>query len=109
MMSSNSTPLSSNDSKQSEVITFPSQAEEVTKEEIGKWVDQLMEMPEPEVSSSVFAHEGCNDLGDPLTCVAERILSEENLRQNSTLFGKFKIFDCTTSHFEKIPLLVFTA
>ena len=83
MMSSNSTPLSSNYSKQSEVITFPSQAEEVTKEEIGKWVDQLMEMPEPEVSSSVFAHEGCNDLDDPLTCVAERILSEESYLQNA--------------------------
>jgi hypothetical protein len=37
-----------------------------------------MEMPEPEVSSSVFVHEGCNDLDDPLTCVAERILSEES-------------------------------
>ena len=83
MMSSNSTPLSSNYSKQSEVITFPSQAEEVTKEEIGKWVDQLMEMPEPEISSSVFVHEGCNELDDPLTCVAERILSEESYLQNA--------------------------
>ena len=31
---------------QRDVISFPSEAEEeVTKEEIGKWVDQLMEMP----------------------------------------------------------------
>ena len=109
MMSSNSTPLSSNYSKQSEVITFPSQAEEVTKEEIGKWVDLLMEMPEPGNSGSDFMNKGLEQFDDPLSCVAERILSEENLRQNSTLLGKFKIFDCTTSHFEKIPLLVFTA
>jgi hypothetical protein len=79
MMSSNSTPLSSNDSKQSEVITFPSQAEEVTKEEIGKWVDLLMEMPEPGNSGSDFMNKGLEQFDDPLSCVAERILSEENL------------------------------
>ena len=80
-MSDESSQTASNFIAQRDVISFPSEAEEeVTKEEIGKWVDQLMEMPEPEVSSSVFAHEGCNDLDDPLTCVAERILSEENLR-----------------------------
>ena len=81
IMNDESSQTASNFIAQRDVISFPSEAEEeVTKEEIGKWVDQLMEMPEPEVSSSVFAHEGCNDLGDPLTCVAERILSEENLR-----------------------------
>ncbi|MBT7406899.1 MAG: hypothetical protein HN754_12390 [Opitutae bacterium] len=80
MMSSNSTPLSSNYSKQSEVITFPSQAEEVTKEEIGKWVDLLMEMPEPGNSGSDFMNKGLEQFDDPLRCVAERILSEENLR-----------------------------
>jgi hypothetical protein len=79
MMSSNSTPLSSNDSKQSEVITFPSQAEEVTKEEIGKWVDLLMEMQEPGNSGSDFMNKGLEQFDDPLSCVAERILSEENL------------------------------
>jgi hypothetical protein len=79
MMSSNSTPLSSNYSKQSEVITFPSQAEEVTKEEIGKWVDLLMEMPEPGNSGSDFMNKGLEQFDDPLSCVAERILSEENL------------------------------
>ena len=32
-----------------EIISFPSEeVEEVSKEEIGKWVDQLMDMPEPE-------------------------------------------------------------
>ena len=80
MMSSNSTSLSSNYSKQSEVITFPSQAEEVTKEEIGKWVDLLMEMPEPGNSGSDFMNKGLEQFDDPLSCVAERILSEENLR-----------------------------
>ena len=79
MMSSNSTPLSSNYSKQSEVITFPSKAEEVTKEEIGKWVDLLMEMPEPGNSGSDFINNGLEQFDDPLSCVAERILSEENL------------------------------
>ena len=78
-MSDESSQTASNFIAQRDVISFPSESEEeVTKEEIGKWVDQLMEMPEPEVSSSVFAHEGCNDLDDPLTCVAERILSEES-------------------------------
>ena len=78
-MSDESSQTASNFIAQRDVISFPSEAEEeVTKEEIGKWVDQLMEMPEPEVSYSVFVHEGCNDLDDPLTCVAERILSEES-------------------------------
>ena len=81
MMSSNSTSLSSNYSKQSEVITFPSEAdEEVTKEEIGKWVDLLMEMPEPGNFGSDFMNKGLEQFDDPLSCVAERILSEENLR-----------------------------
>ena len=78
-MNDESSQTASNFIAQRDVISFPSEAEEeVTKEEIGKWVDQLMEMPEPEVSSSVFVHEGCNDLDDQLTCVAERILSEES-------------------------------
>ena len=78
-MSDESIQTVSNFNTQRDVISFPSETEEeVSKEEIGKWVDQLMEMPEPEISSSVFVHEGCNELDDPLTCVAERILSEES-------------------------------
>ena len=78
-MSDESNQTASKFNTQRDVISFTSEAEdEVTKEEIGKWVDQLMEMPEPEISSSVFVHEGCNELDDPLTCVAERILSEES-------------------------------
>jgi hypothetical protein len=78
-MSDETNQTASKFNTQRDVISFPSEAQdEVTKEEIGKWVDQLMEMPEPEISSSVFVHEGCNELDDPLTCVAERILSEES-------------------------------
>ncbi len=62
--------------KDSDVISFPSDtADEVSKEEIGKWVDQLMEMPEPDSS---FSQRFESFSEDPLTHVAERILSEEN-------------------------------
>ena len=78
-MSDESSQTASNFNTQRDVISFPSEAEEdVTKEEIGKWVDQLMEMPEPKTSPSMFVDEGYNELEDPLTCVAERILSEES-------------------------------
>ena len=64
---------SSNDS---DVISFPTdKVDEVSKEEIGKWVDQLMEMPEPDSS---FSNRFENFSEDPLTQVAERILSEES-------------------------------
>ena len=50
IMNDESSQTASNFIAQRDVISFPSEAEEeVTKEEIGKWVDQLMEMPEPEV------------------------------------------------------------
>ena len=78
-MSDESSQTASDFSTQRDVISFPAEAEEdVTKEEIGKWVDQLMEMPEPKTSPSMFEDEGYNELEDPLTCVAERILSEES-------------------------------
>ena len=60
----------------SDVISFPTdKVDEVSKEEIGKWVDQLMEMPEPDSS---FSNRFENFSEDPLTQVAERILSEES-------------------------------
>ena len=81
MMSSDSTPLSSNNSNQSEVITFPTEPTEVvSKEEIGKWVDLLLEMPEPGNSGSDFINKGLEQFDNPFCCVAEKILSEENLR-----------------------------
>ena len=43
IMSDESSQTASNFIAQRDVISFPSEAEEeVTKEEIGKWVDQLM-------------------------------------------------------------------
>ena len=60
----------------SDVISFPTdKVDEVSKEEIGKWVDQLMDMPEPDSS---FSNRFENLSEDPLTQVAERILSEES-------------------------------
>lgn len=79
-MSDESSQTASNFIAQRDVISFPSEAgEEVTKEEIGKWVDLLMEMQEPGNSGSDFMNKGLEQFDDPLSCVAERILSEENL------------------------------
>ena len=61
-----------------EIISFPSEeVEEVSKEEIGKWVDQLMDMPEPENSFSDILDNFSIEPEDPFIRVAERILSEE--------------------------------
>ena len=61
-----------------EFISFPSEeVEEVSKEEIGKWVDQLMDMPEPENSFSDILDNFSIEHEDPFIRVAERILSEE--------------------------------
>ena len=57
-----------------EVISFPKNSVDyVSKEEIGKWVDKLMEMPEPDPS---FSNKFENFSVDPISQVAERILSE---------------------------------
>ena len=83
-MSDESSQTASNFIAQRDVISFPSEAEEeVTKEEIGKWVDLLMEMPEPGNSGSDFMNKGLEQFDDPLSCVAERILSEESYLQNA--------------------------
>ena len=61
-----------------DIILFPSEPQyEVSKEETGKWVDQLMEMPEPEISYTEVTEEFSNNFDDPFTRVAERILSDE--------------------------------
>lgn len=61
-----------------EIISFPTEeVEEVSKEEIGKWVDQLMDMPEPENSFSDILDNFSIEPEDPFIRVAERILSEE--------------------------------
>jgi hypothetical protein len=57
-----------------DIILFPSEPQyEVSKEEIGKWVDQLMEIPEPENSH----RERLEKFTEPIIHVAERILSDE--------------------------------
>ena len=74
-MNIDSDQSSLNSCNDSNVILFPSDTvDEVSKEEIGKWVDQLMEMPEPD---SAFSNRVENFSEDPLIQVAERILSEE--------------------------------
>lgn len=61
-----------------EIISFPSDGvEEVSKEEIGKWVDQLMEMPGPENAFTNIMDNFSIEQEDPFIRVAERILSEE--------------------------------
>lgn len=75
-MNIDSDQSSLNSCNDSNVISFPSDSvDEVSKEEIGKWVDQLMEMPEPDSS---FSNRFENFSEDPLIQVAERILSEES-------------------------------
>ena len=61
-----------------EIFPFPSNSGQVvSKEEIGKWVDQLMDMPEPENSFSDILDNFSIEPEDPFIRVAERILSEE--------------------------------
>ena len=80
-MSDESNQTASKFNTQRDVISFPSEAEvEVTKEEIGKWVDLLMEMPELGNSDADFINKGLEQFDNPFCCVAEKILSEENLR-----------------------------
>ena len=75
-MNIDSDQSSLNSCNDSDVISFPTdKVDEVSKEEIGKWVDQLMDMPEPDSS---FSNRFENFSEDPLTQVAERILSEES-------------------------------
>ncbi len=61
-----------------DLISFPSEPQdEISKEEIGKWVDQLMEMPDAPCSHPEILEELSDSFEDPFTSVAERILSEE--------------------------------
>ena len=69
----------SNFNSEDDTIIFPSEPQyEVSKEEIGKWVDQLMEMPEPEIAHKELTEELPNNFEDPFTRVAERILCDES-------------------------------
>jgi hypothetical protein len=62
-----------NNSEECEILSFPETGQiEVTREEIGKWVDKLMQMPE-----DLGLDEEIREVEDPLTVVAEKILKEE--------------------------------
>lgn len=63
-----------------EFISFiPDSHYETSQEEIGKWVDKLMSMPETDYLEPSFLEDDDMDLKDPFMQVAERILSEGNL------------------------------
>jgi hypothetical protein len=50
---------------------------ESSKEEIGKWVDQLIELWEPENSHRYQMEDFANNIEDPFVHIAEKILSDE--------------------------------
>ena len=76
----------SNFNNRDDLISFPSEPqEEISKEEIGKWVDQLMEMPDASCSHPEILEQLSDSFEDPFTSVAERILSEERF-QTSIIF-----------------------
>ena len=64
----------------SDVISFPTdKVDEVSKEEIGKWVDQLMQMTEPEGDFKDPLDQFSEEFDDPFIQVAERVLSEDSI------------------------------
>lgn len=70
----------SNFNSEDDTIIFPSEPQyEVSKEEIGKWVDQLMGMPENQNFYADLTEEFPDSCDDPFIRVAERILSDESL------------------------------
>ena len=63
-----------------EIVPFPSNSSQVvSKEEIGKWVDKLMEIPDAATLNYEDVDFLSENLVDPLTQVAEKILNEENV------------------------------
>ena len=63
-----------------EIFPFPSNSGQVvSKEEIGKWVDKLMEIPDGAEFNFRDVDFPSEDLVDPLTQVAEKILNEESV------------------------------
>lgn len=64
---------SKNNTEECEILSFPIiEQNEVSREEIGKWVDKLMQMPE-----DMDLTKETREVDDPLTVVAEKILQEE--------------------------------
>jgi hypothetical protein len=72
--------IQSNDGSNCEIITFSTDPyNEVSNEEIGKWVDQLMQMPEPEGDFKDPLDQFREEFDDPFIQVAERVLSEDSI------------------------------
>ncbi len=72
--------IQSNDGSNCEIITFPTDPQnEVSNEEIGKWVDQLMQMPELEGDFQDPLDQFSEEFDDPFIKVAERVLSEDSI------------------------------
>ena len=62
-----------------EIIDFPSDPkDDISNEELGKWVDQLMDIPEPEGGFSDPMDTYTSEFDDPMTQVAEKILSDDS-------------------------------
>ena len=82
IMSNELEQFASNLNYPNDLITFPSkqhdQVNEVSKEEIGKWVDLLIEIPDSDVCCSREIEGSLDKFEDPFTKVAERILSDES-------------------------------
>ena len=72
--------IQSNDGSNCEIITFPTDPHnEVSNEEIGKWVDRLMQMPELEGDFQEPLDQFSEEFDDPFIQVAERVLSEDSI------------------------------
>lgn len=80
-MSNELEQFASNLNYPNDLIKFPSkqhdQVNEFSKEEIGKWVDLLIEIPESDVCCLGEIEDSLDKFKDPFTRVAERILSDE--------------------------------
>lgn len=72
--------IQSNKGNNCEIINFPTDPHnEVTNEEIGKWVDVLMQMPESEGDFQDPQDQFSEVFDDPFIQVAERVLSEDSV------------------------------
>jgi hypothetical protein len=63
-----------------EILPFTGNSSQVvSREEVGKWVDKLMEIPDGTELNFKDVDFRSEDLVDPLTQVAEKILNEESI------------------------------
>ncbi|MBT7651186.1 MAG: hypothetical protein HN553_09445 [Opitutae bacterium] len=80
LSSSNSVCSSTEKNDRCEFLPFTSvSTESVSREEIGKWVDKLMKMPDGMDVNFDEIDFSTNNFIDPLTDVAEKILKEDKI------------------------------